>query len=85
MKPLVGLAHLLRPDPGKVDTPSKYNAHIDKICEVLQARKVEVDSNDRATPEPEPELDLEDKPKKRKAKSKPNRMHEGGEDRDDAA
>jgi hypothetical protein len=30
--------------------------------------------------EPEPE----EKPK-RKAKSKPNRMHEGGEDRDDAA
>jgi hypothetical protein len=81
LKSLAGLAHLLRPDPSKVDTPSKYNAHIDKVCAVLQARKVEQDSNAAAEPEATPELE-EEKPK-RKAKSKPNRMHEGGEDREE--
>ena len=75
---LAGLSHLLRPDPKRVVTDAAWNAHIDMICNVVHGLKVEQDSN--AAPEPEPE----EKPK-RKAKSKPNRMHEGGEDREDAA
>ena len=78
---LGGLSHLLRPDARKVSDSSSFNAHIDEICSVLQGLKVEADSN--APPE-QPELPVEEKPK-RKAKSKPNRMNEGGEDRDDAA
>jgi hypothetical protein len=82
---LGGLSHLLRPDPRKTDTAKAFNAHIDRICGVLQGLKIEGDSNAPApVPEqiemPEPEA----KPK-RKAKDKPNRMHEGGEDRDDPA
>jgi hypothetical protein len=77
------MAHLLRPDPKRVVTDTAWNAHLDTICTAVQGLKVEGDSN--APSEPAPELPLEDAPKKRKAKSKPNRMNEGGEDRDDAA
>jgi hypothetical protein len=83
---LAGLSHLLRPEPKRVETDAAWNGHLDRICEVMQGLKVEGDSNAPAEPEPDPqpELELEEKPK-RKAKSKPNRMREGGEDRDDAA
>jgi hypothetical protein len=74
----------LRPDPKRVATDAAWNAHLDTICEAVSGLKVEQDSNAAAESEPAPELPLEEKPK-RKAKSKPNRMHEGGEDRDDAA
>ena len=84
---LGGLSHLLRPDPKRVATAADFNTHLDQICEVMQGLKVEGDSNAPAPPEPdpEPELQLEEKPKARKSKSNRNRMHEGGEDRSDAA
>jgi hypothetical protein len=78
------MAHLLRPDPKRVDTDTAWNAHLDLICTAVQGLKVTGDSNAPADPEPQAELELEPK-KKRKASSKPNRMNEGGEDRDDAA
>jgi hypothetical protein len=81
---LAGLSHLLRPDPKRVESTAQWNAHIDQICTVMQGLKIEGDSNAAPEPEPQAELPIEEKPK-RKAKSKPNRMHEGGEDRDDAA
>jgi hypothetical protein len=78
---LAGLSHLLRPDPKRVVTDAAWNSHCDMICKVVQGLKVEQDSNEPLTLTPD---EPEEKPK-RKAKSKPNRMHEGGEDRDDAA
>jgi hypothetical protein len=80
---LAGFAHLLRPDPKRVEADAAWNGHLDTICEAVQGLKVEQDSNEPLTLTPD-EPEPEEKPK-RKAKSKPNRMHEGGEDRDDAA
>jgi hypothetical protein len=77
---LAGFAHLLRPDPKRVESDAAWNGHLDTICEAVQGLKVEQDSN--AAAEPQAELPIEEKPK-RKAKSKPNRMHEGGEDREE--
>lgn len=84
LRKLKGLTHMLSPIPRNVATPEGFNKQVQTLIDVLEGLKAPV-----VGPEPEPEapdtgLEVEEPPERERKGNKPNRQHEGGENRSDS-